>query len=253
MAHIYFREKKLFYSWGGAGQDVLLLLHGNTASSYMFREVIPLYEKHFRVLLVDFLGHGQSERLREFSADLWFDQAVQVSALLDALELSRINILGTSGGALVALNIALERPGLVHRVIADSFEGESALDAVALEIEGERLLSKQEAGAIRFWQNCHGADWESVVDNDTQAILSHHATIKKFFHRELEDLAVPALLTASLKDEFAEIARFPETYAEMLKKIPEGSMHLFATGGHPACLSSAAEFAELAKNFFLQP
>jgi pimeloyl-ACP methyl ester carboxylesterase len=62
---------------------------------------------------------------------------------------------------------------------------------------------------------------------------------------------MPVLLTASLEDEFAGIARFPETYAKMLDKIPRGAMHLFPAGGHPALLSNAASFAALAERFFL--
>jgi len=62
---------------------------------------------------------------------------------------------------------------------------------------------------------------------------------------------VPALLTASREDEFAEIADFFETYSHMLQKIPNGQMHLFPKGGHPALLSNAASFAALVEKFFL--
>lgn len=95
-----------------------------------------------------------------------------------------------------------------------------------------------------------GDDWEQVVDNDTRAVLRHHASINAFFHREAASLAVPALLTASLADEFAPLARFPETYAAMPADIPHGAMHLFPAGKHPALLSNAEEFATAAERFF---
>ncbi len=242
---------KLHYAWSGSGDHVLLLLHGNTASSRMFAPVLPLYKKYFRVLVMDFLGHGKSERLGEFPVDLWFSQAMQAAALLDALNLRGVNVIGTSGGALVALNLALERPELVRKALADSFEGEKALDAVVSMIEAERAQAKSDPAAVRFWRECHGEDWESVVDNDTRAIVRHHASIQSFFHKGLSSLAMPVLLTASLEDEFADIAHFPETYAKMLDKIPLGAMHLFPTGGHPALLSNAEAFAALADTFFL--
>lgn len=244
--------KKLHYAISGSGESTLLLLHGNTASSHMFQPVLPLYEKRFRVLTMDFLGHGKSERLSEFPSDLWHSQAMQAAQLLDFLGLRGINVIGSSGGALVALNLALERPDLVRKVIADSFEGERALDAVASTIEAERAQAKSDASSVRFWSDCHGADWESVVDNDTRAIMRHHATIKIFFHQELSSLAMSVLLTASLEDEFAEIARFPETYAAMLEKIPAGRMHLFPKGGHPALLSNTGAFAGLAEEFLIR-
>jgi len=251
MAHTIVEGKKLHHASSGSGENVLLLLHGNTASSHMFQPVLSLYEKRFCVLVMDFLGHGQSERLKEFPVDLWFSQAMQAAALLDALGLRRINVLGTSGGALAALNLALERPDLVGKVMADSFEGERALDAVAGLIEAERAQAKTDATMVRFWRECHGEDWEAVVDNDTRAMVRHHAAIGNFFHRDLSSLAMPVLLTASLEDEFAEIARFPETYAGMLDNIPRGAMHLFPAGKHPALLSNAASFAALAEKFFL--
>jgi pimeloyl-ACP methyl ester carboxylesterase len=250
--YIAVEDRKLHYAWSGSGENTLLLLHGNTASSHMFSPILPLYQRNFRLLTVDFLGHGKSDRLDEFPVNLWHHQAMQAAALLDALNVRKVNVIGTSGGALVALNLALERPELVRSVIADSFEGEKALDAVALAIEAEREQSKSDPAAVRFWQECHGDDWESVVDNDTRAIVRHHAEIQSFFHNDISTLAMPVLLTASLQDEFAEIAQFSETYAGMLAKIPKGSMHLFPTGGHPAILSNTASFAALAESFFSQ-
>ena len=243
--------KNIYCASTGSGDSPLLLLHGNTASSFMFQPILPLYEKHFRVLVMDFLGHGNSDRLKEFPSDLWFSQAMQAAAVLDTLDLRNVNVLGTSGGALAALNLALERPDLVGKVIVDSFEGENALDAVAAIIAAERTQVKSDPESVRFWQTCHGDDWESIVDNDTQAMLRHHATITSFFHRDISTLAMPVLLTASLEDEFAEIARFSETYTAMLNKIPKGAMHLFPTGGHPALLSNAVPFAALVEKFFL--
>ena len=251
MPHVTVEGKKLHYVISGSGEHALLLLHGNTASSRMFQPVLPLYEKHFSVLTMDFLGHGNSDRLEEFSPDLWHSQAMQAARLLDALNLRAANVIGTSGGALVALNLALEHPDLVRKVIADSFEGEIALDAVASTIAAERARAKSDASAVRFWRDCHGEDWEVVVDNDTQAIVRHHTTIKSFFHRELSSMNMPVLLTASHGDEFAAIVRFPETYADMLRKIPLGETHFFPAGGHPALLSNPAAFAELAEGFFL--
>jgi pimeloyl-ACP methyl ester carboxylesterase len=103
---------------------------------------------------MDFLGHGNSDRLNEFPSDLWFSQAMQAAAVLDALDLRNVNVLGTSGGALAALNLALERPDLAGKVIVDSFEGENALDAVAAIIAAERTQAKTDPESVSFWQAC---------------------------------------------------------------------------------------------------
>ena len=227
----------------------MIFLHGNTASSKMFDGILDLYTRDFKILLLDFLGHGSSDRLASFPVDFWFDQAMQVAAFLEANDFGRVNVIGSSGGALVALNLALERPDLVDKVIADSFEGERSLDIVVGGIVAEREKSKRDQGAITFWRYNHGEDWESVVDNDTNVMVDHHQKIRRFFHKELSQIKVPVLLTASLEDEYAEYVCFEETFQAMLEKIPGGKVHLFQHGGHPALLSGAGVFAEVAREF----
>ncbi|MCR4642287.1 MAG: alpha/beta hydrolase [Lachnospiraceae bacterium] len=41
----------------------LVLLHGNTSCGRMFEQVIPLFAKKYRVIVLDFLGNGRSDRL----------------------------------------------------------------------------------------------------------------------------------------------------------------------------------------------
>ena len=252
MAYLQYKNKNLYFQEIGEGHP-LLLLHGNTASSKMFDGVVDLYRDHFKLILPDFLGHGKSDRLGSFPADLWYDEALQVIHLLGQNNFGRVNIIGTSGGALVAMNIALERGNLVNKVMADSFEGEQSLDGFGEVIFAEREQAKSLKEGRAFWKYCHGDDWESIVDNDTDAVIRHGKSIKKFFHKDLSQLDVPVMFTASLEDEFAEIAGldFHKVYGDMLGKIPNGRLYLFQTGGHPAMISNAAEFFGVAKNFFL--
>ena len=122
MSYFYYQSKRIYYTESGNGAPVLFL-HGNTASSKMFELLLPLYEERFHVILIDFLGHGRSERLERFPADLWMEEARQTTALLEYLKLGKISLVGTSGGAWAAINAALERPDLVGKVVADSFAG----------------------------------------------------------------------------------------------------------------------------------
>lgn len=112
MAYFNYQSHKVFYHEIGAGTP-LLMLHGNTASSVMFREIAAKYAQDYRVILMDFLGCGKSDRVQCWAEDLWYDEAVQAICLLDEKGYQKVNIIGSSGGALVALNIALERPALL--------------------------------------------------------------------------------------------------------------------------------------------
>ena len=43
----------------------------------MFTFLLPLYTQHFRVILLDFLGNGKSQRVDAFPEELWIDQGRQ--------------------------------------------------------------------------------------------------------------------------------------------------------------------------------
>lgn len=150
MPYFKYNSKQYYYEENGTGTS-LLLLHGNTASSKMFTDVIDLYKEKYKIVLIDFLGHGQSQRIDKFSVDLWFDEAMQVIQFLEQMKYKKVNIIGGSGGALVALNISLERPDLVNKVIADSFEGKVHLEYFVKNIRLEREASKQDDGAKAFY------------------------------------------------------------------------------------------------------
>lgn len=251
MSYFNYKSKKVYYSEVGEGRP-LLLLHGNTASSNMFTDIVNDFSDKHRVILIDFLGHGKSDRLNKFPADLWYDEAQQVIQFIKEKGYKDVDIIGSSGGALVAVNVALEVPELVHKVIADSFEGEKALDAITGNIEKERSESKLDKGAKMFYYAMNGDDWETVVDNDTQAICEHANDIKCFFHKPLSELRAGILLTGSKGDEFLSMMGqdfYQDMFTDFVWKIGHGRIHIFNSGGHPAILSNKDEFVRLAKDF----
>lgn len=215
----------------------------------MFNDIINFYKDEYKVILIDFVGHGKSQMVDKFSADLWFDEVMQVICFLEKMNYKKVNIIGSSGGALVALNVALERPDLVNKVIADSFEGEVPLESFVQNVKIEREASKQDDGAKAFYIYNQGENWEKVVDNDTEAILEHYKTIKKFFHKPLETIQSEVLLTGSRKDEFVTYDFYENLFLGLIEKIKNGKMHLFDEGGHPAILSNGLNFSNVAKKF----
>ena len=252
MSYFNFNNHRIYYTELGAGAP-LLLLHGNTASSNMFTEIADRYAKDFKVILIDFLGHGKSDRLHEFPDDLWFDEAEQVITFLREKQYTKTNLIGCSGGALVAINVALEAAELVGKVIADCFEGEKPLAAFTENIHAAKDASKQEENARMFYFSMHGADWEQVVDNDTRAIIGHQKKIGRFFHQDLHSLKPAILLTGSREDEYIRTIApdyFDKVYGELIAKIGHGEIHLFDTGGHPAMLTNPDRFYQLSREFF---
>lgn len=250
MPDFIYKQKRIYYSEVGEGEP-LLLLHGNTASSKMFDSVVGLYKNQYKVILIDFLGHGRSERLEVFPIDLWYEEALQTIALLEYLDYKKVSIVGTSGGALVALNIGLERPDLINKIVADSFEGETALPIVTELLATLREDSKHDEQAVAFYQYCHGLDWEQIVDQDTIALCRHAESIKEFFHKPLSNLNLKVLLTASKEDEFLGVF-CEELYKGLAKELPNGKIHLFQTGSHPAMMSNSQEFVKIVSDFLCE-
>ena len=94
-----------------AGPETILLLHGLTQQSHVFDTVAARLSPRHRCVALDFRGRGESD---------WADgtytipQYVEdVLALLDALGLADIHVLGTSLGGLVGLSLAMVAP---HRL-----------------------------------------------------------------------------------------------------------------------------------------
>ncbi|WP_414733886.1 alpha/beta fold hydrolase [Acetobacterium carbinolicum] len=249
MAYFNYISHNIYFEEIGTGKP-LLVLHGNTASSVMFSKIALKYAQDYKVILIDFLGSGKSDRIRTWPEDLWFDEAMQVICFLDEKGYRDVNLIGTSGGGLVAINIALERPDLVNKLIADSFEGGRAKPDFTQALQMGREISKHDAGAKYFYERMHGADWEHVIDADTQAVISHANRIVEFFHKPLSTLKPEILLTGSKEDEFFLIGFYENLFNGMLHKIGHGSQHLFEHGGHPAMLSNQDEFLSISNDFF---
>lgn len=246
MSYFYYESKKIYYTEIGCGKPVLFL-HGNTASSRMFEPLQPLYSDRFHVILMDFLGHGKSERLEKFPADLWLEESRQIVALLEHLNLGRASLVGTSGGAWVAINAALERPDLVEKVVADSFDGRILGDDFAENLLQERENAKKDEMGAGFYQWCQGEGWESVVDMDTAALIQCARERLPLFTKPLCELRVPLLLLGSAGDEMLR-TDFQEEYRGIAEETG-AAVTVFPTGNHPAILSNAERAADIICRF----
>lgn len=247
MPYFEYRDKSIFYQEYGQG-DPVVFLHGNTASSKMFELLMPLYAEKFRCILIDFLGNGRSERVESFSPDMWYDEALQTVTLIERLNCGKVALIGTSGGAWAAVNAALECPELVRAVIADSFDGRSLNDNFAANLLSEREKAKADLQARRFYEWQQGADWERVVDLDTEALLKCAEEKRPLFHKPPTELGVPILLMGGREDEMCR-SDLEQEYREMARLIPNAAVHIFERGGHPAILSNAEEAAEAITEF----
>lgn len=141
----------------------------------------------------------------------------------------------------------------MHKVIADSFEGECALDDLVRSLKNERQSSKADPDASMFYRIMHGEDWEAVVDCDTASVLSHVMEIKCFFHQPLTSLKCDILMIGTQEDRCVSTSStyLADTYGRMIQEIGHGSFFIFATGDHPALISNTETFCNIAKAFLI--
>ncbi|MGC7873249.1 alpha/beta fold hydrolase [Desulfosporosinus sp. SYSU MS00001] len=237
----------VYYKVVGKGNTPLLFLHGNTASSKMFKPKVKFYAERFRVILIDYPGHGKSEMLQEFPVDYWCYNARVAIKLCQTLKCNKVNLIGTSGGAIVALNMVLIEPLLVGKIIADSFPGESQNCEDIVTLRDQRKKAKGSISSVLFWFLMHGLRWKKVVDADTKMIELSSLTRKGFYCGDLSEITVPVLITGSLKDELIKDMEFRmETLSNRLKN---SKLVFYPTGSHPAMFSNSREFDNLALEF----
>jgi pimeloyl-ACP methyl ester carboxylesterase len=132
MGEFRYEDQRIEYDSYGEGERVLVLIHGLLMNRRMFERLGPaLAERGNRVICVDLLGHGRSDRpedLRLYSMPLF---ARQVVALLDDLGLDSAVVGGTSLGANVALELATGEPERVSGLFIEMPVLDNALAAVA--------------------------------------------------------------------------------------------------------------------------
>src|SRR3954447_5001711 len=103
---------RLAYTVYGDGPRTTVLLHGLLLSQKMHRPLArALAREGNRVVTMDLLGHGRSDRPRDMAAYSMPFFGEQVIGLLDHLELDEAVLAGTSLGANTTPGGAARAPG----------------------------------------------------------------------------------------------------------------------------------------------
>ncbi len=247
MPFIEFDDKKVFFDTIGRGEP-LILLHGNSVSSKMFASESIFFSKYYKVYLIDYPGHGHSERLERFSEDFWFYNAKAVMKLIELEQLKDIYMIGTSGGALVGLNVCLNLKGIIKKSVFDSFFGLRIETELAERIYESRKRAKKQILASAFWKSQHGDDWSKIVDMDLDMLVKVSLKNLPVIYGDLNEIDCPVLLTGSLKDEL--IPNMNNRLKEIAEKIPGSEIFISNSGKHPLMITQKRLFRKIALEFF---
>jgi len=105
-----------------AGQGpVLLLLHGVSGHLEAYQRNILAHAEHFRVLAVDMLGHGFTDKpTRSYEI---IDYVEHLHDLIDALGVEKVHMSGESLGGWVAARFAAIYPERIDRLVLNTAGG----------------------------------------------------------------------------------------------------------------------------------
>ncbi len=214
MGDFLYEGHRIEYDIYGEGERVLVLVHGLLMNRRMFEQLGPaLAREGNRVICVDLLGHGRSDRpedLRLYSMPLF---ARQVAALLDHLELPSAVVGGTSLGANVALELAVRRPERVRGLFIEMPVLDNALPAVAgaftpvlLGLRLGRPVFELASRLASLVPRSHylvdiGLDWVRQRPGPSGAVLEGLLLGETAPHRELrQQIEQPALIVGHARD-----------------------------------------------------
>jgi pimeloyl-ACP methyl ester carboxylesterase len=175
---------RVSYDEYGAGQRPIVLIHGLLMNRRMFDRLGPaMAERGNRVITIDLLGHGRSDRPADMSQYSMTFFARQVEALLDHLDIDNAVVGGTSLGANVTLELAYLEPKRVKGMMIEMPVLDNALLAAAVIFTpimvglrfGEPLLKVLAAGARRIPRSNQlldiGLDWIRQDPAPSEAVL----------------------------------------------------------------------------------
>ena len=128
-----YRGHRIAYEEHGEGDRVLILVHGLLMNRRMYDRLAPeMASRGNRVITVDLLGHGESDKPRDMRLYPMSSFASQVAALVDHLDIDPPVVGGTSLGANVALELAVHHADRARALFIEMPVLEDALLGAAL-------------------------------------------------------------------------------------------------------------------------
>jgi pimeloyl-ACP methyl ester carboxylesterase len=227
--------QKLAYQIYGEGSRNVVLLPGLLLPSRMHEPLAnALVERGNRVITLDLLGHGESDRPRDMWRYSMPSFGRQVVALLDHLELDQAVVGGTSLGANVTLEVASLAPSRLRGMVLEMPVLDNALLACAMAFTpllisltfGEPI-TRRVAAALRLVPRSFGhypnvfLDWVSQEPGPSAALLQGLFFGRTSPHREeRKTFEAPALVLGHPREPI-----HPFSDAKMLaEELPNGRL-----------------------------
>jgi pimeloyl-ACP methyl ester carboxylesterase len=239
---------KVHYEIHGEG-PVILLSHGYSATSEMWRGQIPALSRRHKLIVWDMRGHGQTDYPEDPSEYSEEKTVADMAALLDAVGTDSAIVGGLSLGGYMSLAFHLAHPERVRALLVidtgPGFKGDEARERwnkhaveIANRFEAEglsyvRSLSKEMAmSSHRSADGLIRAGRGMLTQRNAQVIAS------------LPNIKVPALVIVGAND-----APFLNAADYMTAKIPNATKLVIPDAGHAVNLDQPEIFNQAVLRF----
>ncbi len=225
----------LHYSEAGQG-EALVLLHSGGMSGEEWKPQMAAFAKHFRVIVPDQPGHGESPMVAKRLAI--GDIGRSVVGLLDALGIDRASLVGSSMGGAAALWITVHYPQRVDKLV---------LFRVGYKKNPDTHQGTREMGDPAYWKSMglerwlsrlHTAQggpeaWKTVIGRVSEALdpatSDHNHSLET-----LQKITQPTLIIDGDRDPVAPL----EQALEMFRAIPNAGLWVLPFTTHVAATNT---------------
>lgn len=107
---------RIHYVDKGKG-EAILCLHGEPSWSFLYRKMIPILSRSHRVIAMDFVGFGRSDKYTEQSEYSFQMHYGTLAGFINALALEQITLVVQDWGGLIGLTVASQMPEQFKRLI----------------------------------------------------------------------------------------------------------------------------------------
>ncbi|MCM2282571.1 MAG: alpha/beta hydrolase [Bdellovibrionaceae bacterium] len=239
-----------------------LFIHGNLASNRWWQPAIALWNqsapprREGRAILAEWRGCGQSSEPAS-EADLSIDVlAADYIRLLEALNISRVCLVGHSTGGAIGLMAMLQRPEFFHRAVfldpvsATGIELDETMSAAFRHMGTDRAVLENRLGAT-IWGNDFASPFFQDLVADAYGVSRHNwlgvpRALQKFDVRErLAQVQTPILVAHGEHDVTLPI----EKSKHMAEGLGNGAFLEIKGQGHCTNIENPKLFTSICNEF----
>jgi len=245
-------KMNMYYEESGCGLP-LILIHGGTAVSGMWKDIVPLLSKHYRVITPDSRGHGKTDNpTKTMTYPLLADD---IASFIKTLNLKKPFICGHSDGGQIALELAMRYVGLCSALViasayyvmpeqfADSLKKFGFLSKGKVDLQ---YIRKKKSNNVKFWKEVH-------IDNKNpnkwiellQQISEMWWTPFQYNSEDFNKIKDPTLILTGDRDEYIPV----EQALHMYNSIKNSELAVLPGTSHVSFFDEPELFTKAVLNF----